>query len=184
MKNFISILILIACINGHGFIPNNFIEKKDGWLIDGKIAPNDEHVKSINGFGAQLWIIEDQEFFEKWNIPSDTVKINNVYKAKRGKPVFVIILFGNPGVDEKGKAQIEGSIKIKTAEGKIYGEVQNANIWRDLPAPKKNSLGLSVDYMGIVIEPTDPSGIYRVETTVHDKIKNVKLNLKTHFEVK
>ena len=37
--------------------------------------------------------------------------------------------------------------------------------------------------MGIRIEPQDPAGVYTVEATVRDEVRNVELDLKTTFKV-
>jgi hypothetical protein len=52
-------------------IPQSLYQNKEhGWLQDGKPVPDSDNIKSENGFGAQIWIIDDdRSFFDNWNKP-------------------------------------------------------------------------------------------------------------------
>jgi hypothetical protein len=69
-------------------------------------------------------------------------------------------------------------------KGKVYGEMRGVELWEQKPAPKPGYTQLSRTYMGLVIEPQDPAGLYRVAVSVRDL--NAKTNAKseTSFEVK
>lgn len=142
------------------------------------------NIKSSGGFGAQLWLTDDPDFYKNWNKPTAGYKFSTVNNAIRGKPIFLIIYFAGPGTNEKNLCDVIVSIVVKTPDGKIYGELPNGNCWQNLPAPPKGNIQISNASMGIVIEEKDSSGRYTVEATVKDKVKNVELHLKQYFDVK
>ncbi len=149
---------------------------------------NKENLKEPNigqnkGFGAQLWIVDDPDFFERWNTPSEGIGFQPVNKATRGAPVFVIVTFAGPGSDEKNLCDITLDLLIENPEGEPYGEIKEGNCWKELPPPEEGQIQLSQANMGIVIEDKDPSGRYTVKAVVHDRIKDAKIELLQYFDV-
>jgi len=147
-------------------------------------SPEKPNIKSSGGFGAQLWLTDDPDFYKNWNKPTPGYKLRTVNNALRGKPIFPVVIFAGPGTNEKNLCDVIVSIVVKTPDGKIYGELPNGNCWQNLPPPPEGNLQISNASMGIVIEEKDPSGRYTVEATVKDKVKNVELYLKQYFDVK
>jgi hypothetical protein len=133
-------------------------------------------------FGAQLFLTENAQVFQDWNKP-ETPKITPVEKVRRNVPIFTVILFVEPGTDTTGVANVTCDIVVRKPDGGIYGQQKNTVLWRRKYLAHSHVLQLSEGYMGIRIEPKDPSGTYSVEVVVDDHIKNVHLPLKTTFEV-
>jgi hypothetical protein len=151
------------------------------WQKDGAPAGDTESRKSKDGFGAQLFLTEDEKFFEDWNKP-ETPHLKQASKARRDVPLFTVILFVEPGVDDAGKAKVNSRVIVRKPDGTVYGEADVVGWDREYAFPA-NSLQLGQDRMGIRIEPQDPAGTYTVEATVHDEVKQVELKLTTSFEV-
>ena len=139
-------------------------------------------MKAKNGFGAQLWLIDDERFFTEWKKSTPGVNINPVRRAVRGKPLFAVIVFAGAG-GSNGLCNVTGDIIVQTPDGKKYGDIKDANFWQKLPPPESGQLQLGVDYLGIVIEKKDPAGKYAVKATVADKITGTVLTLATDFFV-
>jgi tetratricopeptide (TPR) repeat protein len=155
----------------------------EGWLVNGKLTTQTYNLKFEKGFGAQLWQTDDSSFMRLWNTPSDTFKLPIISSVKRGTPLYTVIFFGNAGF-KNDRCNVVADMVIYDPRGKIYGERRNLNVWNDLPPLSNREIGLSVEYMAIIIEPKDPSGTYNVTAVVTDKLKNVKINLETKFTVK
>jgi hypothetical protein len=176
MKSFAStlaVVVFVACLSARG---------AESWLKDGKAAPNTPSMKSKNGFGAQLFLTENAQLFQDWNKP-ETPKITPVEKARRNIPILTVILFVEPGTDATGNANVTCDIVVRKPDGGIYGKQKDTVVWRHKYLAHSHALQLSEGYMGIRIEPKDPSGTYTVDVIVRDHIKNIQLPLKTTFEV-
>jgi hypothetical protein len=176
MKSFaftLAVVVLVGCFSAQG---------AESWQKDGKAARNTASMKSQNGFGAQLFLTENAKVFQDWNKP-ETPKITPVEKARRNVPILTVILFAEPGTDTAGNANVTCDIVVRKPDGEIYGQQKDTVVWRHKYLAHSHALQLSEGYMGIRIEPKDPSGTYTVEVIVRDHIKNIQLPLKTTFEV-
>lgn len=163
--------------------PSSHQSEEYGWLQNGKPVPDSDNIKSKNGFGAQLWIINDESFFDQWNKP-ETPNVPITKTAIRNKPVFIIILFINPGLDQGSKANVTTDITIKSPDGNIYGEFKEIEIWQRNYLAPRNSIQLAVNHLGIKIEDNEQLGVYKIEATIKDKLKNIVLELTTDFTAK
>jgi hypothetical protein len=177
-QHLLIIATLIACL-----LPAvNFAESSQS--IGVTSATNElTHIGTDKGFGAQLWIIEDQAFFKNWNKPSKGVRLPNVNRAKRGVPVFAIILFAGPGANEKNLCDVSYYLLITTPDGKKYGETLDGDCWKNLPPPAAGQIQLSSSYVGTRIEDKYPSGRYIVKAIVYDRVKDAKVELTQYFDV-
>ena len=157
--------------------------KENGWMQNGKSVPDSNNIKSKDGFGAQLWIIDDHSFFDNWNKP-ETPKVPITKTAIRNKPVFIIFLFINPGTDQESKANVTADVTITCPDGKVYGDFKDVKIWQQIYRAPQNSIQLAVDNLGVEIEDGEQLGTYKVEAKIKDKIKNIILELRTEFTAK
>ncbi len=143
-----------------------------------------DNIKSEKGFGAQLLITDDKDYLEKWKTPTDGFYLHTVNSAVRGQPVFILIIFANPGVDEKGLCDINVDIKITRPDGTVSSDTKDSDCWRNMPPPPIGNIQLGKTSIGIVIEEKDPAGRWKVEAVVKDGIKNAAVRLFNHFDVK
>jgi hypothetical protein len=173
----------------NGTVPEAAPETADGsatdaptsaWQKDGEAADDTESMKSKDGFGAQLFLTESQEFFDDWNKP-ETPELRTTETAQRNVPIFTVIMFVGPGM-EGGQAKINFHVAVRRPDGSIYGEADLVGWDQEYPFSPEN-LQLTKQRMGIRIEPTDPAGTYTVEATVRDEVKQVELPLKMTFDV-
>jgi hypothetical protein len=179
VKFLIVLMLLLASLNSYANISSSPLDAS-GWSENGRPVPDSDNVKSQKGFGAQLWIINDESFFEEWKRP-ETPHVPVTKRAPRNKPVFIIFFFINPGVDEDAEAQVRADVTIKSPDGSIYGEFKDVEIWQGSNKVPANNIQLSAAHIGLVIEDTDQLGQYIVEAVVKDQVKNVNLRLRTEL---
>jgi len=134
-------------------------------------------------FGIQLWLIEDQSFFEKWNKAAEAIQIPSVNTAKRGIPINPIVIFTGLGASKSGIADVNYDVLVTKPDGSTLADENNLNCWVGLPAPKPKQLQLCVEQLGIRIGPQDPSGNYTVSVIVKDNITGKRLSAFQHFVV-
>jgi len=138
-------------------------------------------VESFNQNGLQLHfvLINDKEFIDKWEKP-ETPKISPIDTYKRGEDVIPIIIFSTDGKDSVGNANLTYDIKIVKPDGTIYGEFKQLEVWKDAPAPIMHLIKQPID---IHLEENDPIGIYKVQTTIYENVKKVRVNFELAFQV-
>ncbi len=150
------------------------------WKQDGKAMADTGNVKSKNGFGAQLWLTGDEDFFDKWNRP-ETPSFNMVSSVSRNKPVFAIILFVNPGLTGLSDADVTADIVIKSPDGSIYSEFKDLEVWKRSYPFGPEAIQLAAGNIGIVIEDSDQLGTYTITAVVTGHVKHVVLELHASF---
>jgi len=155
---------------------------KGGWHVDGKPLDDSEAHTSTNGFGAMLFLTEDEKMFANWDGPGGP-HFKPVSVARRGVPVCTVLIFVGAGLKSDGKADVTFDVVVRKPDGSIYGKDKDMVGAQDQIDPAPRALQLARDYMGIRIEPKDPAGIYTVEVLVRDNVKKVELRLKQRFTV-
>src|SRR2546423_14589119 len=76
---------------------------RDGKPITG---PN---IGSAQGFTAQLWITEHEEFFHQF-AQGGNVKFDGTTHVRRNVPAFLTFFMTDPGLDASGAAEFTGGI--------------------------------------------------------------------------
>jgi len=180
------IVILVLVVASLAYSTLLFAQSSDQhWQNSkGENVENETNIKSKNNFGAQLLLTDDKDYMKKWEQPADGFYVHAVHTAIRKQPIFTLITFVNPGVDENGVCNISADVVVKTPDGKVYGEeIKEGDCWQNMPAPPAGNIQLSKFSMGIVIEEIDPPGRYTVNVVVKDKVKNTELQLSDYFDV-
>ena len=147
-------------------------------------------VKSVAKGRAALEITlivtaKGKELFNSWNRP--TVKpfqVEPVKVAERGPLLSAVVLFKGCKPDEAGNCNVDLDIVAYDPKGKVYGEMKGVELWKKKPAPDAGYTQLGVDYMGIVIEPQDLPGTYRVTAVAKDRNEKIEAKSSISFEVR
>lgn len=151
--------------------------------MQGNPIPDEPQIKSVGDFGAQLILTDKaEENLERWNTPSEIVKFSTTEIIKKGQSITALVVFSGCGVNEKGNCNLIGRYRIYQPDGKVYADLPYQEIWVDKPVPPNRTLGLSVSYFKVIIEPHEQLGRYMVQAEVVDRIKNISLDLETTFE--
>jgi len=187
MKTTLAIsMILLSMSLAYDSCANNanaFQDKEYGWWQNDKPISDTDNIKSMNGFGVQMWLINDASFFDDWNKPK-TPNLTFTETALRNKKVFIIFLFINPGLDNASNANVVADVLIKDPAGKVYGKFNDIEIWQRAYDTPRNCIQRGVAHLGLVIEDGERLGTYKIEAEVKDRIKNISLKLKTEFTAK
>ena len=125
------------------------------------------------------------EVFRAWEHPDGKkFEVTHVKIANRGEFLAAIVLFKDCKADVSGNCNVSLDIAAFDPSGKVYGEMLGKELWRGKAAPRSGHTQLGVDYMGLVIEPNDPAGTYKVTVKLTDLNANTELNVSTQFDVK
>jgi hypothetical protein len=92
-----------------------------------------------------------------------------------------IVFFTGSAPDAKGLCQATVEFAAYRPDGKPYGDPLNGELWIDKPPPKKGQIQLGVGYIGVVLEPEDPLGVYKLRAKVVDKVAGKTLVLEREF---
>jgi len=175
LRNLLSVFLILVSFTSYA-----------GWRDkNGNPVADTEWLKSSNGFGVQLLVIEDEEeFLKRWGKPTKTVQANTTSTTYRGETISTPIIFIGCGIDKKGNCSVSTSFKLLKPDGSIYADINRAEVWDNKPAPPNRTLGLSTDFLKIKIEQDDPFGVYTLKAIVTDKNKKITLSLTQKFTVK
>lgn len=146
------------------------------------VQSNTDNVKAVGNFGAQLYLVGDEGFFQDWKKPT-TPNIAPVALAVRGQSIYTVVIFYGPSQDSKGLSNVSYDITVRRPDGSVFTERKDMIGWQNL-APDERELQLGRNYIGINVGPSDPAGLYTVDLLIHDNIARVDLPLKQTFAVR
>lgn len=153
-----------------------------GWKVNGEPVPDTAWAKSDGDFGAQLVFTDKpDELFAAWEKPGPAVMLSETPTAVRGRPIVGVVFFAGCAVNERGKCDAIVHFAAETPDGKPWGEPIEGELWVDKPPPDKGQMQLSVGNMGIIIDPDDPLGVYKVKAVVTDNVAKRKMILERTF---
>ncbi len=147
------------------------------------VQSNTDNIKAVGNFGAQLYLIDDPNFFVDWRKP-ETPTINPIDLAVRGRPLFTAIIFYGEAKDAGGLANVNYDVTVRRPDGTIYDKRDSMIGYQSLAPADDRELQLGRNYLSIVVGADDPAGTYSVEMVVHDKVARTDLTLKQTFVVK
>lgn len=144
--------------------------------------------KTIRSAALEINVIvteKGNELFDTWDKPTGRqFNVEPVKVASRGKFLSAVVLFKGCHADRAGDCNVDMDIIAYDPNGKIYGEMSGVELWQRKPAPDPGFTQLSRGFMGIVIEPKDPPGVYRVTVVARDKNSKTEAKSVARFEVK
>lgn len=144
------------------------------------LQANTDNIKSQGDFGAQLWLIANEGFFQDWRKP-ETPAIDPQDATTRGRPLFTVVVFYGPARDGKGQSEVTYDLVVKRPDGSIYHESKGL-VGHQAAAPAEaRMLMLGRSYLNINPGPDDPVGKYTVEATVYDGVAKTSVPLKKEF---
>ncbi len=175
MKGF-SAIVLASLLILSGVAEAEWIDKQ------GNPIPDTDNIKSVGDLIAQLIITDNEaQVLKSWGTPSESVYFPTTEKIERNKIITALVVFGGCATDEKGDCDLRMQITVFQPDGTIYSKLPVMEVWSGKPAPPNRSLGLSAEYMRVIIEKNEPLGIYRVETKVIDMNSGKSMLLSSHF---
>lgn len=154
-----------------------------GWIDkQGNPLPETEDRKSNADLGAQLIFTTNEEaLFKKWATPSESVYFDTVERVEINQPISAFVVFFGCKTNSSGNCNVSMRFRVIQPDGKVYSETPAMEVRHDKPAPTGRSLGLSVDYLKVVVEPHEQRGRYTVMAQVRDDNAGTVLNLQKTF---
>lgn len=140
---------------------------------------------STKGFEISV-VVTDQgnAIFDTWDNPSGKrFDVSAIKLAPRGKFLSALLMFKGCAPDTSGNCNADVDIIAYDPKGNVYGKMLGVELWQQKPVPDAGFTQLSRSYMGIVIEPKDPIGTYRVTAVARDRIGGVEAKAETQFQV-
>lgn len=148
----------------------------------GNVVPDSDNMKSVGKLIAQQIITDNEaKALKNWETPSETVYLPTTEQIERNKILTAFIVFAGCSVDAKGNCDLRMQITIYRPDGDIYANLPVMEVWSEKAPMPNNNLGLSVDYMRIIIEPNEQLGKYQIDTKVMDKISGDSMLLTSYF---
>ncbi len=154
------------------------------WIdMQGNPIPDTSYRKSIGHFGAHLILTDkERETFERWDTPSKVVDLDTTNKIRKNKLITALVIFSGCSVDKNGNCNLLVKFKVLQPDGSVYADLPPLEAWVGKPVPPRRSLGMSIGYIRVRIEPHEPSGMYTVLADVIDNNSNITLKLTNSFE--
>ena len=154
-----------------------------GWVDkQGNKIPDSDHMKSAGDLVAQLVITDNEpQVLKNWGTPSQSVYFPTADKIERNKIITAFVVFGGCAVDANGNCDLRMQITVYQPDGTIYSRLPVMEVWSGRPVPPNKILGLSVEYMRVIIEPDEPLGKYQIDTKIMDKIGGKNMVLTSYF---
>jgi hypothetical protein len=126
-----------------------------------------------------------EELFDSWDRPTGKpFPVVPVKVTKRGEFLSAIVLFKGCRPDTAGNCNVEMDITAFDPKGRTYATMPKEELWQAKPVPSPGFTQLSRGFMGIVIEPNDPPGTYRVTVVARDSNAKTEAKAETTFVVK
>ena len=150
-----------------------------GWINKaGESLPESNDRKSNGDFGAHMIFVADEdELFKRWSTPGKSVDVKTIDQVQVNGSINAFVIFSGCKPDATGNCSVAMTFRVVQPDGKVYAETPPMEVWSDKPAPRGRSLELSVQYLKIVIEPSDQLGKYVISTQVRDNNSGKVLKL-------
>jgi hypothetical protein len=151
----------------------------------GESLPDTDARKAKGQFGAQMiFVANEDELFRRWATPSETVDLETINSVETKEPLNAFVVFGGCKPDKSGNCNVTVQYRVLRPDGKVYANFPTMEVWQGKAAPFGRSLELSVQYLKIVIEPSDQPGKYVVHAQIKDKNAGTVLKLEGPFIAK
>lgn len=153
------------------------------WFRDGERLPNQPWSKSEGNFGAMLLLSDTpEEFLTAWTRRTPGVSIRPVNTIRRGVTLAPFIIFNGCEPNDQGVCSTTFDLEVLEPDGSSFLRVPGLELWRNKPALETGSLGLSIGYTEINLQPEDPLGRYLVRATTFDEYAGISLTLEQSLE--
>lgn len=180
MKHLLSIVIASLLVAGHAQSQSSFWRDSAG-----KPIAETESMKSKNDFAGSLLATTDEDWEKKWNTPPETKpNFNKAGTVPYSKKVFILSFFANPKLDQLGNANVRCDLQISSPTGKVALSQKDMVCFSGQIKGSLYNMYLSAPVIAFSGDSGDPPGVWVVEVLLRDEVRNVKLPLRTSFELK
>lgn len=152
------------------------------WQVNFSEVPDSDSAKHQDNFGAMLLLSDKpDEFLEAWGQPTPGVIMDTTDSVSRGVPIVAFVVFTGCEPNSEGFCNASIDFVVQRPDGTEYASYIDKDLWRMKPPIREDFLELSASYIGVIIEPEDPLGPYRVNVAVRDDVAGIELKLFQSF---
>jgi hypothetical protein len=154
-----------------------------GWVERSGAALTETPYRKASG-DLSAWLVfvpDDQELYNSWQIPGETVNVSEIGSVKVNSPMSAFVIFSGCKADSMGMCDVSMRIRVTAPDGSIYAEIPEMEIWQGRQAPPPKILELSVGYLKLLVEPHEQAGTYTVQLQVKDAIAGEVIDLQKSF---
>ena len=143
-----------------------------------------EYRKCSTDFCAELVLSSNSEaVLKNWNTPSEGVYFPTSGEMKKGEVISAFIVFKSCDLTEQGFCRLTHQLTIYQPDGRVYSEIPESEVWYNKQSPEGDSIGLSVDFIKLVVEPHEQIGKYIFKVTVKDYVSGNTIDLSKSINV-
>ena len=131
-------------------------------------------------FSASLFLTDDSEkFVAALERPGDPAKLNVTDHASRGQLIEVFVAVTGCAANAGGSCDVSVDFEVRDADGRVRARQEGARLWRVPPkaAPGKVLFGEAT--VALRLAADDPVGTWEVGATVHERVRNQSVMLRT-----
>ena len=148
----------------------------------GNPSPDTESRRSVGEFGGALLTTSDPDWDKKWNTPPDTIPVfKEATVVTQGNRIFTLIFFANPKLDANHEANITCDLKVTRPDGTESINQRDVVCFQGRLRGQPNNIYLAAPVIEFIAEPGDPTGIWTIDVTLEDNLRNVVIPLTTTF---
>lgn len=148
----------------------------------GNPVPDSENKKTKDGFGAQLLITDNLDFYEDWKKP-EMPRISVAKTMAIGEMVIPLVIYVNPKKNGDGRIDVTCDFMIVRPDGSIAQEIPNVPCGSgEFKAPQYN-LQLSQSELRWSADKGDPVGEWKFKVTIKDNNRGVEIPLATSIKI-
>ena len=175
MKNY---YILIFLFLSSGSFAEEYLGKDlSSW-------PQTEARKVQNDFAAWLLVTPNLDWQKRWDTPPDTIPyFDEASEVRIGEQLVILTFFTNPGINDSGNSLVNCSLKVTRPDGSYSVPEQGFDCLNEKLQGNPRNIRLSPVVIQFTAEDSDPLGVWVVEVTLEDKIRQVFLKLKTTYKL-
>lgn len=148
-------------------------------------SPESAARQSKNGFSGLLLVTPDADYKAKWDTPSETTpRFDTIDSVPRGKHIYILAFFANPGLDSDGRADITCDIDVIPPDASKASHHPGLPCFKGAIHEDPAHVFLSNAAIAFVGDPGDPAGVWNIHITLHDNVRHITLPLRTHFTLR
>jgi hypothetical protein len=127
-------------------------------------------------------VTDDTDWQAKWNTPEETVpNFNRVSRAKRGQKLVILTFVARPGMDAQRSVKVDCDLRLLMPDGREALKQEGVNCLSGVLSGAQDNVYLSAPVVNFMGEDSDPSGTWRFEAVLHDRLRGADRTLKTEF---
>lgn len=149
---------------------------------NGAPIPDTKNQKSKDGFGVELFLTDNVNFYDDWKRP-ETPRISIAKTAQIGTPIIPLVIYVNPKPDENKIINVTCDVTIIRPDGSVAQEIPSILCGTGVFEAPQYNLQLSQTEIRWSVDEGDPVGTWTFNVIVKDNNRGIKIPLTTSVEI-